>query len=51
MDTVYILFLFVFSAAFSIYPDVKTYIDLNKLLMFLTYGFIEEIKRPEDQAE
>ena len=50
MDTMYILFLFVFSAAFSIYPDVKTYIDLNKLLMFLTYGFIEE-KEEEKKIE
>ena len=43
MDTVYILFLFILSAAFSIYPDVKD-VDLNKLIMFLTYGFLEENK-------
>ena len=47
MDTVYILFLFILSAAFSIYPDVKD-VDLNKLFMFLIYGFLEENKHGDD---
>ena len=50
MDTVYILFLFILSAAFSIYPDVKV-IDLTKLFMVFTYGFLEENKDDDEETD
>lgn len=50
MDIVYILFLIILSAAFSIYPDVKV-IDLTKLFMVFTYGFLDENKDDDEETE